>query len=198
MIIKIAKVLYKQACLLFANREQRTTFVNMKSHNGMRPQDVVVLIKIIISKQDQWQYRDLASDLFLSVSEISESLSRSHIAGLVDDSKRRVFQQSFMEFLEHGLRYVFPQQPGTMVVGVPTAHSQAFFKRKFPAELEYVWPYLDGQARGLAISPLYAGVPKAALKDEQLHKLLASIDILRVGRAREKKIALEELRKSIL
>ncbi len=164
----------------------------------MRPQDVVVLIKIVLLKQTQWQYRDLASDLFLSVSEISESLSRSHIAGLVDQSKRLVFQQSFMEFLEHGFKYVFPQQPGTMVVGVPTAHSQAFFKQKFPAELEYVWPYLDGKVRGLAVAPLYNGVPKAALKDEQLHKVLAAIDILRVGRTREKKIAVEVLRKVIL
>ena len=103
-----------------------------------------------------------------------------------------------MEFLEYGLRYVFPQEPGAMVVGVPTAHSQAFFKQKFSAELEYVWPYLNGIVRGLAISPLYTGVPKAALKDEQLHKLLAAIDIFRVGRTREKRIAPEELCKSIL
>ncbi len=73
----------------------------MKPHNGMRPQDIVVLLKIITIGNVDWQYRDLSSTLFLSTSEVSESLYRSHIAGLVDESKRKVFRQSLMEFIEH-------------------------------------------------------------------------------------------------
>ncbi len=164
----------------------------------MRPQDIVILLKILLLKEANWQYRDLASSLCLSISEVSESLSRSHMAGLIDESKRRVFCQSLMEFLEHGVRYVFPQIPGTMVTGVPTAHSQEFFKAKFPAELEYVWPDVMGEVRGLAITPLYKGVSKAVQKDEELHRLLAAVDILRVGRAREIKVAIKELQKVIL
>ena len=52
--------------------------------------------------------------------------------------------------------------------------------------------------RGLAITPLYKGLPKACQKDEQLYKLLASIDILRVGKVRERELALKELTKEIL
>jgi len=37
--------------LLFANREQRTNFDTMKAHNGMRPQDIVVLLKILTSEK---------------------------------------------------------------------------------------------------------------------------------------------------
>jgi len=44
----------------------------------------------------------------LSASEISESLNRSQIVGLIDGKKKKVSRQSMMEFLEHGLRYVFP------------------------------------------------------------------------------------------
>lgn len=164
----------------------------------MRPQDVVILLKIFSNGQINWQYRDLSADLFISVSEISESLNRSQIAGLVDESRRRVHRQSLIEFIEHGLHYVFPQLPGTMVTGIPTAHSHPFFKDHFDSEMSYAWPDENGWVRGLSITPLHKGVPKAAKKDEQLYKWLAAIDIIRVGRVREIKFALNMLKKEIL
>ncbi len=56
----------------------------------------------------------------------------------------------------------------------------------------------EGEIRGQAIEPLHQNVPKAARKDELLYKLLASIDILRVGNVREQKKAIDELKKAIL
>jgi hypothetical protein len=169
----------------------------MKAHNGMRPQDVVILLKIIIMPS-KWQYRDLSASLFLSISEIAESLNRSHIAGLIDESKQIVYRKSLMEFIQYGLHYVFPELPGTMVTGIPTAHSYPFYAKKFKSELNYAWPDDNGTMRGLAIKPLYKSVVKAVKEDELLYKLLASIDIIRVGRVRELKIAIEELQKIIL
>jgi hypothetical protein len=64
--------------------------------------------------------------------------------------------------------------------------------------MNYAWPDEDGDMRGLAILPLYKNVVKAVKHDERLYLLLASIDILRVGRTRELKIAIDELRKAIL
>ena len=164
----------------------------------MRPQDVVILLKILTGKEPNWQYRDLAALLFMSISEISESLNRSHLAGLVDETKRKVRRQSLMEFIEHGLHYVFPQLPGRLVTGVPTAHSHPFYSKKLVSDMNYVWPDMDGPVKGLAIQPLYKTVTKAIKKDELLYKLLASIDIIRVGNTRELKLALQELYKSIL
>jgi hypothetical protein len=43
--------------------------------------------------------------------------------------------------------------------------------------------------------PLYSSVPEAALRDTKLHELLALTDALRVGRAREREIAIFELNK---
>jgi hypothetical protein len=170
----------------------------MKTHNGMRPQDIVILLKMLTTEHPNWQYRELAADLRISISEISDSLHRSHIGGLVDESRRRVHRKSLMEFIEHGIHYVFPQLPGTMVTGIPTAHSHPFFKAQFAAELEYIWPAENGWMRGLSIQPLSKGVPQASQKDERLYKMLAAIDILRVGRTREIKLALTELKKEIL
>lgn len=170
----------------------------MRSHNGMRPQDVVILLKILILEDKEWQYRDLSVSLNISISEISESLHRSHMAGLVDESRKKVYRKSLMEFIEFGLHYVFPQFPGSMVTGFATAHSHPFYKSKLVSEVNYVWPDTNGDLRGLAIEPLFKGVIKAALQDELLYKLLASIDIIRVGRTRELKIAVNELHKIIL
>ena len=164
----------------------------------MRPQDVVILLKILTIDTPDWQYRDLAESLTISISEISESLNRSHLAGLIDVSRKKVFCQSLMEFIQYGLHYVFPQIAGTMVTGIGTAHSHSFYKKKIISEINFVWPDEDGDIRGLAIQPLYKSVTKAIKKDEALYKLLASVDIIRVGKTRETKLAIEELKKFIL
>ena len=48
----------------------------MRYHNGMRPQDIVVLLKIILLDKKDWQKKDLATELFLSPAEISLSLQQ--------------------------------------------------------------------------------------------------------------------------
>ena len=59
-------------------------------------------------------------------------------------------------------------------------------------------PMKNGDMRGQAIQPLYKNVVKAVKQDEQLYLLLASIDIVRVGKIRYLKVAIEALRKAIL
>lgn len=102
---------------------------------------------------------------------------------------------ALLEFIQYGLRYVFPQQPGPIVRGVPTAHSASPLKNEIQSSEAYVWPYGKGNVRGHSIIPLYASVPEAALKDEKLYELLALVDAIRVGRARERDIANIELKK---
>lgn len=163
----------------------------------MRPQDIVILLKVITIPRKDWQYRDLASSLIMSTSEVSESLIRSHMAGLIDESRRKVHRRSLLEFLEHGLHYVFPQAPGTMVTGTATAHSHPYFAKFFNSELNYVWPFENGHMRGLSITPLHKSVPEAVKNDERLHLLLSALDIIRVGRVREMEKAINVLHKEI-
>lgn len=79
----------------------------------MRPQDVAILLKIVLMDSQNWQLVGLANLLKISISEISESLNRSRLAGLIDYNKKKINRQNLLEFLEHGVRYVFPQQPGS-------------------------------------------------------------------------------------
>jgi hypothetical protein len=171
----------------------------MRKHNGMRPQDIVILLKITtLSGKENWKMMELVKSLHLSQSEISESLNRSSLAGLIDYSKKKVMRLSLMEFLGHGIHYVFPQHPGALVTGIPTAHSHPFMKKKIVSNEPYVWPDIDGSIRGQAIEPLAKSVVKAVKEDKELYKLLALADVIRVGKTRELKIALEELKKMIL
>ena len=170
----------------------------MKKHNGMRPQDIVVLLKIIALKHDNWKNSDLAYSLKISPSEISEVLNRCKIAGLVDSKKRKVHINSFKEFLIYGLKYVFPAEPGSVLRGIPTAHSASPINENISSGGDiYVWPYAKGDQRGQAIEPLYKTLPATVQEDKLFYELLVIIDTIRVGRAREIQIAIEELERRL-
>ena len=169
----------------------------MKKHLGMRPQDIAVLLKIVAFGEAVWLGKDLAAALRISTSEVSESLQRSHFAGLIDSTKRVVRRQALLDFLVHGFRYVFPVHPGALVRGIPTGHSAAPLAAIIQSTEHVVWPHAAGNLRGQSIVPLYPNAPDAALADPKLHELLALADALRIGRAREREAAIAALQQRI-
>ena len=168
-----------------------------KSQHFMKPQDIVVLLKIIVLNDEFWRQIPLAHTLKLSQSEISQSVARSKYAGLIDDSGKNVMRATLKDFLQYGVAVVFPAKPGPVVRGIPTAHSAQPLKSEIKGSEAYVWPYSKGHVRGHSVTPFYPKVPLAALEDEKLYRSLALIDALRVGRARERKLALIELERII-
>lgn len=169
----------------------------MKKHSGMRPHDVVVLLKIATKEGTSWYMKDLAYELGISASEISESINRSIIAGLIFEDKKRLMKTALLDFLRYGLPYVYPQKPGSLVRGLPTAHSAEPLKKHIQSEEPYVWPYSKGSVRGQAIEPLHMNVPEACLKDQVFYEYMVICDAIRLGKAREKNIALEEFEKRL-
>jgi hypothetical protein len=167
--------------------------------NNLKPQDVAILIKIIVLDLKPWSQETLAFELQMSQSEISQSLNRCKYAALIDAGKKKVNRFAFTELLLHGIQYVFPQQPGSIVRGIPTAHSAPPLNNFFSNSQEtFVWPHHRGTERGQAVEPLYPTVVNASLMDNVFYEYMTLIDALRVGRAREKEIAKKELRKRIL
>jgi hypothetical protein len=163
----------------------------------MRPQDVAILLKLFSLKGAEWQLQPLSNALRISTAEISLSLNRSKAAGLVDHTRKRPNRLSVMEFLIHGVKYVFPQEPGRLVRGMLTAHSHPFMKQHIRSEANYVWADHDGEFMGESIDPFYERQVEAAKDDPILYKLLALVDVIRVGRAREIAIAKEELNRML-
>jgi predicted transcriptional regulator len=170
----------------------------MKKHSGMRPHDIVVLLKIASKGNTPWLMKDLASELAISAGEISESLHRSAHAGLIRGDKKQILASSLIEFLQCGLKYVFPVHCGSVVRGMPTAYSAAPLNADIQSGDMVVWPFAEGTIRGQAITPLYPGVPKACLHDKSLYELLTLTDALRIGKARERTLAVKELKRRLL
>jgi hypothetical protein len=84
---------------------------------------------------------------------------------------------------------------------MPTSYAASPLKEHFASgetkELPPVWPDPEGKIRGYSLEPLFRSVPYAARRDPQLYELLALVDALREGRARERNFAAEELGKRV-
>lgn len=160
----------------------------------MRPQDIVILLKKVALNGQNITNAQLAKELNISASEVSEALERCRVARLIDNAKSKVNTLALNEFLVHGIKYVFPVQPQAQMRGVATAISAAPFNEKMATNKEaYVWPDHKGDIRGASITPLYHTVPQVVKNDPLLHRLLAIVDTLRIGRSREVSMAKDAL-----
>ena len=165
----------------------------------MKSYDIIILLKKTTPKGQNLSCRGLAESLGISVSSVSEGLERCKKAQLLDRNKKRVNALALLEFLSHGIMYVFPVETGRMIRGIPTYISAAPMSDRITNNGEtFVWKYAKGTVRGQQIEPLYASVPEAVQKDDDLYQLLAIVDTFRVGSAREREIAVEELTKRIM
>ena len=171
-----------------------TKIIPMRKHNGMRPQDILILLKMVVLGPPLQSNLMLVRSLKISAAEISEALERCRVAKFVDVTKRRVNVKALEEFLIFGFKYVFPVQPEGITRGVPTAFSASPIKEHIMQSNEkYVWRYSKGTERGQAIEPLYKTVPEIIAEDAELYELLVIVDTLRVGRVREVEIAPQKL-----
>ena len=142
-----------------------------------------------------WTYQSLAQELGLSVSETHAALRRAAECGLYDADRRQVRVHSLMELTIHGLPYVFPARRLPRSRGIPTAYSAAPLEGQLAVDPDdrLVWPHPAGTEFGDAIEPLYGSAPDAACRNPKLYRRLALVDALRVGRARERRLAAEAL-----
>ena len=164
----------------------------------LRPQDVVVLLRLSLERGAALTYAALANELRLTASEIHAGVERAIAAQLAQkDAAGRpmVLLEQLRLFVQHGLRYCFPATRGEITRGIPTSYAAAplntlIVQSSDPAP---VWPYKAGTARGAALYPLYPTVPEAALANPALYELLALVDAVRGGSLRERALAITAL-----
>jgi len=161
---------------------------------NLLPQDILIMIKLVLSDSHDWSYNTIAYELGMSPSMAFSGVKRASQARLFDSDRRRPLRKALEEFLIHGVKYAFPPDIGSMTRGIPTAFASPALRDLLVYDSKdiYVWPYAEGQERGISFSPLYKSVPEVAMKDEKLYAALGLVDALRLGRAREIKLA-EEL-----
>jgi len=180
--------------MLFSIRESRTENVTM----NLKPQDILFLLKLVVLGKNKWSFNKLAIDLNMSPSEVHAAAKRSIAARLAIQEDSNIYPniRNLEDFLLHGVQYVFVPDRGGLSRGMPTAYAAVPMKSHFIEDNEPppVWPDPEGKARGTLFSPLYKSAPQAAKHDPRLYELLALVDAIRDGRAREKSIAEKELK----
>lgn len=162
-----------------------------------RSLDIVVLLKLLLDRRKS-PYAQLSQELGISASEIHAAVQRGIEAGLIDPVSRVPLRKPLEEYLLYGVRYAFPAKPGPIVRGIPTAYAARPLSDKISSnDLPPVWPDPEGTIRGVAVEPLYRSVTKSAKTDLPLYELLTLVDALRIGRARERNLAEEEIKQRI-
>ncbi len=156
---------------------------------------MVVLAKLVSYRGTRPSIAHLAVDLSLSPSQVHLALKRLERSRLTDSESGRPLLSAVEEFLLHGVKYAFPARRGEATRGIPTAYAAPPLNAQIvdSSDLPPVWPDPEGNVRGVGFEPLSRAVPKAVRKDPVLYELLALIDALRDGRARERQMAEREL-----
>ena|SRR5215469_8324448 len=164
---------------------------------SLKPQDMMVALKLCIYQRKRPPISVIAADLKMSPSEVHAAIKRLQQARLLHGPEmgEKPNLSAIEEFLLHGVKYAFPAEHGEVTRGLPTSFAAPPLNNEIvPSdELPPVWPWRDGETRGIALEPLYRTAPEAAVRDPVLYELLALVDAIRDGRARERKIAEKHL-----
>jgi len=161
----------------------------------MRHFDILVLAKLVAGHPPS--VRALAASLDSDKSTTGRSLNRLRDSALVFEDE--IDGARALEFLEHAVKYIAPAKvEENLVFGVVTGVDVPPLSDAFGAtSAPLVWKHRGGSRRGRAIEPLVQSVPTLALVDPTLHSVLAAIDALRVGRARERRAGRDYLTKQL-
>jgi hypothetical protein len=165
--------------------------------SALKPQDVFVACQLAIWEGEKWTYAQLAERLHLSPSAVFEALGRCRQAKLVASTNQgaQVVAQRLFEYLVHGVPTSFYPRKLEVVRGIATATFSPLFRSRFTkdGDLPVVWPYSKGKDTGEGLVPLYPTIPIACSQNQPLYNIMATVDILRVGKARERDAAVTYL-----
>jgi len=150
---------------------------------------------------EAYSNRGLESSTGISKSEVNASIKRSISVGMAKlDRKSKIPKtnvRALLEFVSHGIKYVYPANPSAIVRGIPTSFAAPVLEGKLmtAGEFIYVWPDAHGKKMGQSVEPLYKTVPLAVKKDPILYGYLALVDAIRIGAGRERAFAIKELKR---
>lgn len=170
----------------------------------LKPQDCIILIKLLANLDRKWSQRELSKALCISLAEINAGLKRLGESGLLrNDKEGRLLPNinAVEEFLISGVKFFFPVKLGEYTRGIPTAIAAPIFHNKIALGNDPipVWPDAIGEKKGVALAPLHPAVPKALREspDQSFYEFLTLIDAIRSGRARERNVATAILKEKL-
>lgn len=177
----------------------------------MKSKDILLLLKLVSLEEspnadsvEHYSVRGLEAATGISKSELSQAVNRCINVRLAVRHHRtglpRVNRRGLLGFLREGVQYVFPASLGPVTRGMPTAFAAPGLKGKVMSagDLIPVWPDANAHEMGQSVEPIYKSAPQAAAQDPQLYEMLALVDAIRLGGAREASVAAERLEEVLL
>ena len=166
----------------------------------LKGHDIAILSKLLLklAAKEPAAFKNIAYELYISQSEVTKGVKRlekSRLLTRYSDNSIEVHKHELMECFVHGVKYFFPAEVNIATRGMPAAYSSPHFKKIILSEETYVWPYIHGDTKGLALTPLYKSLPNALDRapDEKFNIIMGALDLFRLGGKRENSIALNTL-----
>lgn len=148
-------------------------------NRGLKPQDIVILGKLITDEEWPTQ-KEMSASLFVSQSEVSHALKTLEQVGLINLKQKTINKLAVTEFVTHALKFLFPVEKKGTGRGVLVGPSFFAFQEKVHSdEYNYVWPDSDGNQKGIIVTPLLPELSKAVKKSDKLFLFLNVVEIFR-------------------
>lgn len=163
----------------------------------LRPVDIAVAYYAAMLDQQAgaWSAADIRRDLGIPRATLSEYLGRLSQARIV---RGKFVNRKILASLLPLLPSLVPTSPvgGEPVAGLPTGFAAPVFGGHFVSNALQVWELSDARVRGLPIAPLHPEIPERIARSDDLRRyaLLAYLDAVRGGRAREVAHGVEGIR----
>lgn len=124
----------------------------------------------------------LATELGVVPSQVHAAIGRLSVAGLLHPGARGTNARALLEFLTHGVRFVFPAPKGVLVRGIPTAYSAPPLSSEIDPIDVVVWPapLHPAAVQGFSLAPLYRAAHGLVDRSPATYRLLAIADALRL------------------
>jgi hypothetical protein len=97
----------------------------------------------------EWRYRDLADSLHMSASEVHGSLKRSAGSKLYNPLKQQPIAQHLLELIIHGLKYIYPAEPGKAAINLMSRENAKDFCSSY---LSRIFQDLNSLEPGLSLN----------------------------------------------
>lgn len=162
---------------------------------SLRPGDVAVALELALRPGQALV--PIAQAVGISLGETHNAVRRLRAARLLRPDDRHVMLHALIDFLTSGVPYAFPGTLGAETRGVPTAWAAPPLAEEFGGADPVVWPSTAGRVRGQSLTPLYPGATALPKSRPDLYELLALVDAVRIGRARERTLAVTHLRQRL-
>ena len=160
----------------------------------LKPQDVLVACKLFTLGEAEWPVRRLAGSLSISVGETHAAIERGKAAGVLGIPRGRlnVGRRKLIDLVTVAVPQVYYAVRGSVELGVPAAMHAEPLEGVFSRDgrpIPLVWASDLGTVRGESLLPLYPTVPRAVQHDPALHRLLALVDVVRIGDAKDRRLS---------